>query len=131
MNNKTNTVQGINIEHLLANSLLVHKKAWGNIIESVMGDKTLKPLTPEIIGGSKRKTDVEIGFKNQNETFRASVKSFTSAGYNHIERRGLEDFCKRNIIRGKDAKLLEAIWIRKAVNGGNLVELAERSSIKN
>lgn len=131
MNNKTNTAQGNNVEHLLANSLLVHKKAWANILKSVFGSKTLTALEPQIIGGHKRKTDVEIGFKGQAETFRASIKSFTGSGYNHIERRGLEAFCERNIIKGKDARLLKKIWLRKAVNGGRLVEQVEREAITN
>ena len=128
MNNQTNTSQGTNAEHLLANSLLHHPQTFKALLES-QNIPNAKPLEPEIVGGNKRKTDVQISFAGGEPPFRFNVKSFT-AGYNHLERRALDKFCERNQIKKKDFEFLKGLWLRKAAEGGDLVKYEEREKVK-
>lgn len=132
MNNQQNTVQGTINEHLFANSIFDHQEAWGAILDSI-GCGNLKNVAAkaQIIGGNKRKGDVEINFESQAAPIRATVKSF-NVGYNHLERRNLRVFCERNQISKADADFLEKIWLRKARNSGQglLVEDNERARVK-
>lgn len=132
MNNRTNTHQGMNVEHLFANSILDHPRALRAIMESIgIPPDEIPCEDPQVIGSGKRKTDVEISFESGRAAMRVSVKSF-KAGYNHLERRPLKAFCERNQIRKADQKFLEGIWIRKSKNDGKgrLVYLEERDEIR-
>lgn len=118
MNNQTNTHQGTNVEHLLANSLLDHPRAWQGILESIgQGHLAQQQATVAVIGGNKRKGDVVVTFPSDTP-IRVTVKSFSGAGYNHLERRNLEGFCNRNQISVADTAFLTKIWLRKAKNSG-------------
>ncbi len=137
MNNQSNTYQGINVEHLFANSIFDHPDAWNRILESIGYNEAIGATTPiiEVVGGSKRKTDVVIDFKNDRDLapIRVSIKSFSDAGYNHIERRPLPDFCQRNQISKPYYNFLEHLWLRKAKNSktAKLVEQNEEAQVRN
>ncbi len=131
MNNKTNTHQGSNVEHLLANSILDHPKAFKAVCDALSIPNDATPIEPSVVGGRKHKTDIEIGFNQPTvPPIRVSIKSFTGAGYNHLERRRLPTFCKLNQITAADTKFLIDIWLEKATGKRQLlVEDAEHERI--
>ena len=111
------------------NSLPEHPKTFG-ILKEVLGiQQDAKIVSAEVIGASdKRKTDVEFvfvaneGSKVQDSGASSlymtiSSKSFTGAGYNHLERRGFFDFCGRNQISKNDQELLGNLVLQKAGGG--------------
>ncbi len=117
MNNKSNTHQGTNVEHLFANSILDHPVALNNILESIGYDEAIgKTPAIDVIGGAQRKTDVVIDFGDTIELapVRVTIKSFSDAGYNQIGRQKLPAFCARNQISNTDQKFLEKLILRKA-----------------
>jgi len=90
----------------------------GAILKSIGVSAKEETDDPIVIGGNKRKTDVEVPFKSGIPAMRVSIKSYSDAGYNHVERRPLDVFCERNQIRKADQDLLEKAWLRKSHNGG-------------
>lgn len=131
MVNQANTNQGTSIEHLFANSITYHPKCF-DLIKKACGIPKKAELIKdmEVIGATKRKTDVEGDFGNSHPLLRVSIKSFTSAGYNHLERRGLRRFCAASQIKKADCVFLEKIIIRKALKGGDLVYQNERNKVR-
>lgn len=134
MNNKTNTDKGIRAEHLFSKTILEHADVFEAICESLGIASTGMLDVPNVIGGKHRKTDVEIVFKNSSApTIKVSVKSFKDdAGYNHLERRKFEDFCKRNQFSNADKEFLARLWLRKAADTRKqkLVEDDEQERVK-
>ncbi len=129
MNNQTNTTQGTNVEHLFANSIQDHPKTFNLMLKAVGIPKNTKPTEYEVVGGSKRKADVEISF-NTKPPIRVNIKSFKGAGYNHVERRGFLTFCERNQISKSDTEFLKKLWLRKAASSRReLVEYCERERV--
>ena len=117
MTNQTNTYQGTNVEHLFANSIVDHPNALDIILEagSIPGDSEIDKDKVKVIGGNRRKTDVELPLVSGDQSLRVNVKSFSgTGGYNHVERRNLRDFCRRNQIRRSDQDFLIRLWLRKA-----------------
>lgn len=119
MVNQTNTNQGTNVEHLFANSVVYHPRCF-NLIKGICEIPKEATLIKDmkVIGGAKRKTDVEGDFGSDYPLLRVTIKSFTSAGYNHLERRSLHRFCEINQIKKADCAFLEKLIIRKALGGG-------------
>jgi len=141
--NRTNTVQGRNVEHLFANSVADHPRAFNAMIKSVGIPQDATYLEGEVVGGRHRKADVILHFAESLRTIsmhpserrlqlRCSVKSFTGAGYNHIERRRLSEFCSRNQIVKADEDFLETLIKRKSLDPRNtaLVLPGEREKVR-
>ncbi len=108
MINQTNPIQGSNVEHLLANSLPIHERAFSGIIASIFGKNLSVNDNAKVIGTNNRKTDVNWSL-NKDKSLRVSIKSFKNAGYNHVERRHLKVFCERNQISATDFDFLSQI----------------------
>ncbi len=135
MNNKTNTNQGTNVEHLFANSILDHPKAFSKILNALhmngLATGAEVVIEPKVIGNAHRKTDVEINVGSDIPAIRINIKSFGTTGYNHVERRSLLDFCRRNQISTEDHEFLKKIWLRKAsYSKRQLIDRSERERIK-
>jgi len=114
--NRTNFVQGTNIELLLQNSLPDHPRAFVKIKEAA-GIPADVPLIDngENIGLRKRKADAVFNFGEGYPLLRVSIKSFSATGgYNHIERKGLEAFCRDYRISKADYEFLSKLFLRKA-----------------
>ena len=116
--NYRNTSQGTNVEHLFANSIETHTRAF-QAIKNATGI-TDREVSIAVVGGRHRKADVVMTFSNSPQ-LRCSVKSFTHAGYNHLERRRLPDFCNRNQIVKADQEFLESLFLRKEQGGRNVL----------
>ncbi len=128
--NITNTNQGINVEYLLRNSIDDHQRAFSKLKLAVGVHAHARPNAIEVVGGSKRKADVEIRFPNRPPV-RVSVKSFRLAGYNHIERGSLETFFAKNQLLRADQEFISMLFERKSNRArGNLVEPEERVRIR-
>ena len=135
MNNRTNTHQGTKFENLFADTILDQPQAWQAILESIGHGILLfhENASADVIGGKHRKGDVNIKFvQAATPTIRATIKSFSSGGYNHLERRNLIEFCDRNQISKSDTHFLKDLWLRKALNSkkGKLVESSEQDRVR-
>ena len=141
--NRTNTVQGCNVEHLFANSVGDHPRAFTAMIKSVGIPQDAVYLNAEVLVGWHRKADVVFHFEEYLRTIseehlgrrlqlRCSVRSFTGAGYNHIERKRLPEFCSRNQIAKADQDFLETLIKRKSLDPRNtdLVLPRERERVR-
>ncbi len=113
--NNTNTIQGTIVEHLFCNSLPHHPNAFNKIKRALDIKMDAIISDSEVIGGNHRKGDIIIRFNNTEKIIRASVKSFGGAGYNHIERRRLNDFCRYNQIPKADEEFLKKLIDAKAM----------------
>ncbi len=128
--NYTNTNQGANIEHLFADSIEDHKSAFNKMKTAIGVSRGENPTKVDVVGGKHRKADVIINFGKIQ--MRCSVKSFTYAGYNHLERRRLDIFCKRNRISNADLTFLKELFLRKGKDPKNtqLVLWDERDRVQ-
>lgn len=117
MPNQGNTTQGTNIEHLFANSIADHPKAWGDAVKLVGDYEDSMIREPSVTGSNHRKGDVNVPYENKPD-IRVNIKSFRGPGYNQVERRRVDQFCSRNQIRSADEQFLTDIWLRKAHNNG-------------
>lgn len=116
MISKNNPVQGVRVEELLRNTLPKDCVAF-EAAKKIAGIPSPAILNgSNVIGKGGRKVDVEFLFNGYSTPLTFSVKSF-SAGYNHLERRNLEQFCARNQIRKNDKLLLQDMILAKAVGG--------------
>lgn len=133
MTSRGNTRRGTNTEHLFADTIAEHPNAFSAILSIVFKSTNIKVGKPVVIGSQyHRKTDVEIPVLNSSTSLRINVKSYTgSNGYNQIERRKMDDFCRRNQISKSDEKILTEIWLRKSMNDGKglLVHTNERKRV--
>ena len=127
--NYANMTQGANVEHLFANSIETHSLTF-KVIRKALGITEGKPKI-KVVGGRHRKADVVMTFKDATQ-LRCSVKSFTGSGYNHIERRKLDEFCRRNQILKPDQAFLEKLFLRKGKDTRNtqLVMAEEREQVR-
>ncbi len=134
MNNKSNTQEGSNVEHLFANSIQDHSSTFNAIKLSLDISQSAKVKSIDVVGDRKRKADVEIIFENDKiPPIRVNIKSFKGVGYNHIERRRLDEFCKRNQISKSDTDFLIELWLRKARSNNShrkLVDDSERDRVR-
>ncbi len=135
MNNKTNTAQGTKVENLFVDTIANHRPPLDDILKSIGYDEAIdKEAMVSVIGGDKRKTDVVIDFGDTIELapVRVTIKSFSGAGYNHLERRPLPAFCARNQISDPDQEFLKELILRKATAEDKrraLVEQGEQARI--
>jgi len=126
--NKTNTNQGTNVEHLFSNSITDHPSAFRAMCEMV-GLDPLAYIEAEVIGERHWKTDVILHFDDYD--LGCSIKSFTGPGYNHLERRTLPEFCRRNQIPSQDEAFLYELILRKQANPyGLFVQPQERNRVR-
>lgn len=117
MINQTNTSQGRNNKELLKNSLPDHPQAFA-IAKQIAGIADSAMLQDSnVIVQTTRKVNVEFLFAGYNKPLTFNVKSFKDAGYNHLERRKLNQFCSLNEIQRDDESLLRRMILAKAAGG--------------
>lgn len=121
---RENTYQGTNVEHLLANSVIVHPRAFEAMIRSANIPRNATFVDSRVIGAKKDKADVVFFFTEPIRTtadqeldtrieLRCSIKSFGKFGFNQMERGTVPEFCRRNNIDQEDEQFLNMIVRRK------------------
>ena len=110
--NNSNPQSGKCAEEMLARNIL-HQPAWEELLK-LLGYTRATAKTPQVVGSRHMKVDVVVEFTTQDPPLRFNIKSFKepSPG-NHLERRQLPQYCKRNQISSEDQRFLEFLWKRK------------------